>query len=125
MTHSHPPQQSGEPKSGFYDYTRSVLQHNLESANTVSNVSQSSVSRIRSYPLYHKSPFIVFVKEKTSPLAHITIAKRMSETIKISVKSLTRVSSVIENSSRVDFCKSGKRSFDGSGFGWILFVFNG
>jgi hypothetical protein len=94
MSHSNPPQQSrsGERKSGFYDYTRPILQQNLESANTDSNESQSNVSRIRLYPIDHQGPFIVFIKEKNSPLAHITIAKRMSETFKNAVKSLTRMS---------------------------------
>jgi hypothetical protein len=95
MSHSLPQQSaSNEPKSGFYDYTRSVLnQISTEQINITPNDSNTTnVSRIRLYPLDHKGPYLVFIKEKNSPLAHITISKRINESFKNAVKTLTRVS---------------------------------
>jgi hypothetical protein len=83
---------SGEPKSGFYTSPQPIAQlNNATSSNSTSKEHDPNVVRVREYPLDHKGPFVVFIKEKNSPLAHVTISIRINETFKNDVKSLVRM----------------------------------
>jgi hypothetical protein len=52
---------------------------------------QNVPARVREYPVGHKGPFVVFIKERSASLAHITISKRLNETFRGKIKSLVRV----------------------------------
>jgi hypothetical protein len=47
--------------------------------------------RAREYPPGHKGPYVVFIKEKESPLSHISISQRVNEKFRGKVKSLVKV----------------------------------
>jgi hypothetical protein len=49
--------------------------------------------RIREYPMYHKGPYVVFVKQKSSSLMFVSIARKVNEMFKSNVKSIMKVNS--------------------------------
>lgn len=52
---------------------------------------QLATPREREYPEGHKGPFVIFIKEKNSPLSHITISQRLNEKFRGKIKSLVKV----------------------------------
>ncbi len=49
--------------------------------------------RIREYPPYHRGTFVVFVKQKSSTLSFISVARKLNEAFKNSVKSIMKMNS--------------------------------
>jgi hypothetical protein len=57
--------------------------------DNMDNISPNS--RIREYPIYHKGPFIVFIKKKITSISFVAIARKLNESYKNCVKSIMKV----------------------------------
>jgi hypothetical protein len=63
------------------------------SADPLENARVEKPERRREYPLYFKGPYVVFIKQKGPSLSHVTVARKLNENFKKSVKSIVKVNS--------------------------------
>lgn len=70
--------------------------------------------RRREYPIYHKGPYIIFIKQKSSSLSHVSISRKLNENFKNGIKSIMKVNSSkmrVEMSSATNANKALKMPF--------------
>jgi hypothetical protein len=81
-----------EPESGENDTNDVEIVIPLDKNNDPLDNSLPN-PRIRSYPIYHRGPFVVFIKQKQTSISFVAIARKLNENFKHCVKNIMKMNS--------------------------------